>query len=185
MALAGALLIEPPMALVVALGWWGLPRWRRRRDAARFRWEVVAGLPEAADLLALAVGGGLTVPLALSTAARWSTGPVGAALREADRRVALGARTVDVLEALPARLGDPVRPLAAALLASERYGAPLAESLDRVAREARLERRRGAEERARRVPVLLLFPLVLCVLPAFALLTVVPLLVGSLPHLPR
>ena len=70
------------------------------------------------------------------------------------------------------------------LVASERYGVPLTEGLDRVAREARLERRRRAEERARRLPVLLLFPLVLCVLPAFGLLTVVPLLVGSLPDLP-
>ena len=52
-----------------------------------------------------------------------------------------------------------------------------------LAREARLDRRRRAEARARRVPVLLLFPLVLCVLPAFGLLTVVPLLVGSLPDL--
>ena len=36
-----------------------------------------------------------------------------------------------------------------------------------------------AEEAARRVPVKLLFPLVLCVLPAFALLTVAPLLAGA------
>ena len=45
----------------------------------------------------------------------------------------------------------------------------------RLAAEARLERRRAAEATARRVPVKLLFPLVLCTLPAFALLTVVPL----------
>jgi tight adherence protein C len=81
-------------------------------------------------------------------------------------------------------VGPPVRPLVDVLLASERYGVPLGERLDRVAHDARLERRRRGEERARRVPVLLLFPLVLCVLPAFAFLTVVPLLVGSLPDLP-
>ena len=44
-------------------------------------------------------------------------------------------------------------------------------------------RRREAEERARRLPVQLLFPLVVCVLPAFGLLAVVPLLAGSLPAL--
>jgi tight adherence protein C len=48
-----------------------------------------------------------------------------------------------------------------------------------LAAEVRAERRRRAEAAARRVPVKLLFPLVLCVLPAFGLLTVVPLLAGA------
>ena len=97
--------------------------------------------------------------------------------------IGLGRPTAEVLEAAGrGRSVPPARPLVDVLLASERYGVPLGDGLDRVAREARLERRRRAEERARRVPVLLLFPLVLCVLPAFGLLTVVPLLVGSLPR---
>ena len=43
--------------------------------------------------------------------------------------------------------------------------------------------RHELEVAARRLPVLLLFPLVLCVLPAFVLLTVVPLLASSLHDL--
>lgn len=158
---------------------------RRWRAGARRRWAVVQALPEAADLLALSVAGGLTVPLAVAAAGRWAADPVGAAFREAARRISLGTATADVVAELPGWLGEPVRPMVAALLASERYGIPLGDALDRVAREARLDRRRRAEERARRIPVLLLFPLVLCVLPAFGFLTVVPLLVGSLPDLPR
>ena len=41
-----------------------------------------------------------------------------------------------------------------------------------VGAEARLLRRRASEVAARRLPVQLLFPLVLCTLPAFALLAV-------------
>jgi pilus assembly protein TadC len=59
----------------------------------------------------------------------------------------------------------------------------LALPLERVAEQARDVRRRHAEESARRVPVQLLFPLVACVLPAFVLLTVVPLLAGTLRSL--
>ena len=76
-----------------------------------------------------------------------------------------------------------VLPLVAALLASERYGAPLLDGLARLAAELRSDRRRRAEEAARRVPVKLLFPLVFCTLPAFALLTVAPLLAGALGSL--
>ena len=43
-----------------------------------------------------------------------------------------------------------------------------------------MQRRRRAEVAARKLPVKLLFPLVLCILPAFALLTVVPVIVSSL-----
>ena len=65
-----------------------------------------------------------------------------------------------------------------------RYGVPLLPGLERTGLELRLDRRRAAELDARRVPVRLLAPLVTCVLPAFALLTVVPLLAASLEALP-
>lgn len=160
------------------------PRWIARQEARRRRWAVVDAVPEAADLLALSVTGGLTVPLAVRTVAAWVPPPVGTAFGRVSDEVDRGRSTADALADVAEDLGAPARPLVDVLLASERYGVPLGESLDRIAREARLERRRRGEERARRVPVLLLFPLVLCVLPAFGFLTVVPLLVGSLPDLP-
>jgi tight adherence protein C len=76
-----------------------------------------------------------------------------------------------------------VRPLVASLVASERYGAPLATGLERLADEVRRDRRRRAEEVARKVPVKLLFPLVTCTLPAFGLLTVAPLIASAVRSL--
>jgi tight adherence protein C len=61
----------------------------------------------------------------------------------------------------------------------------LGPALERLGAELKLDRRRRAEEEARRVPVRLLGPLVACILPAFGLLTVVPLLAASLKALPR
>jgi tight adherence protein C len=187
-AVAGAaaltIVASPLIGLLALMAVHLWPRWAARREVARERWAVVEAVPEAADLLALAVAGGSTVPDAVVVAAQWAPGPVGAALGRAGREIALGRSTADALDDVAGALGPPARPLVDVLLASERYGVPLGDSLDRIAREARLERRRRGEERARRVPVLLLFPLVLCVLPAFGFLTVVPLLVGSLPDLP-
>ena len=77
-------------------------------------------------------------------------------------------------------LGDAAVPLVAALRGSARYGTPLRGPLEQVAADARTMRRRRAEEEARTLPVRLLLPLVLCILPAFGLLAVVPLLVASL-----
>ena len=91
---------------------------------------------------------------------------------------ALGATFADALDDLAAR-APPLRPLADALLASDRLGAPVGPALARLAAEQRAELRRHAEANARRVPVRLLFPLVFVVLPAFGLLTVIPTLLAG------
>lgn len=180
MAATAALLVAPPLALLVGLWWWGAPVLAKRR-AARARAAAIAdALPDVAELLQLTTDAGLTVPLALPLVARRAGGPVGAALLEAVAAAGLGQRWADALAALPDRLGPVASPLASALTDHERYGTPLAPALARATLELRLERRRRAERAARRVPVQLLFPLVLCVLPAFALLTVVPLMAGAL-----
>ena len=171
------LLAVPVAALVGAVPVW-MQRSRQRQRAA----TVVTEAPDLVELFRLAVGAGLTVHLAVEAVAPRARGVTGQALASVPGRVGVGERLSDALGAVAA-CGDGVRPLVDALVSSERYGVALGPSLERVALEARLTRRRRAEEAARRLPVLLVFPLVLCILPAFVLLTVVPLLVGSLPRL--
>ncbi|HEV2767560.1 MAG TPA: type II secretion system F family protein [Acidimicrobiales bacterium] len=182
-ATAATGVILPLAAPAVGAMVWGLPAVAARRQRRRRRAELLGHLPEVADLFVLAVGAGLTVPLAVASVARRVPGPLAAELRRVVHEVDLGRRIGDALEEVPARAGEEVRPLVAALLASERYGAPLLDGLARLATELRADRRRRAEEAARRVPVKLLFPLVFCTLPAFALLTVAPLLAGAVGSL--
>lgn len=177
-AVAGAA-VWAPLGLVGGAAAWVLPlvdtsRARRRHDE-----RVLADLPEVVDLLGLAVGAGLTVPMAVAVVARRAPGEVGAALRHVADAIALGRRAADAIDDLPALAGEGLRPVSAALAASDRYGVALGPALAVLAVEVRADRRRRAEAAARRVPVKLLFPLVLCVLPAFGLLTVVPLLAGA------
>ena len=90
-----------------------------------------------------------------------------------------GERFADALDALHEAPEDMLRPLATALARAERYGEPLAPVLDRLADESRRSRRRQAEASARQLPVRMCFPLACCTLPAFVLLTIVPLLAGT------
>ena len=177
-ALATAVVLAPATPLVAA-GAWVLPAHRARLRDRRVRDAVVRELPEVADLFALALGAGLTVPMAVRAVGHRAPGALGAERRRVVAEAELGQRLAAALEEVPERLGDDVRPLVAALVASDRYGAPLLDGLDRLGAELRHARRRRAEEAARRVPVKLLFPLVFCILPAFALLTVAPLLAGA------
>jgi tight adherence protein C len=178
-----AAVVMPFAAPAAAVLGWCLPALRVRRDERRRVAALAADVPDVVDLFVLAVGAGLTVPLAVATVGRRAAGPLGGELRRVCEEVAVGRRLADALDDVPGRAGEAVRPLVAALVASERYGAPLSSGLERLAAEVRRSRRRRAEEAARRIPVKLLFPLVGCTLPAFALLTVAPLVAGALRSL--
>jgi len=175
--------VLPAAAVPVVLVVWAGPGMRARRRERRRLAALAADLPDVVDLLVLAVGAGLTVQLAVRSVARRAPGPLGAELARACDEASLGRRLGDALDDLPARAGEAIRPLVAALLASERYGAPLGAGLERLAHEVRADRRRRAEEAARKIPVKLLFPLVSCTLPAFALLTVAPLIASAVRSL--
>jgi len=182
-AAAATAMVMPVLAPVVLVGVWSVPVVRARRLRARAQAELRRSLPEVVDLLALTVGAAMTVPLAISAVARRHHGPLAAELGRVVEESARGRRCADALDDAANRLGPDVQPLFAALASSERYGAPLGEALGRIAADVRADRRRRTEEAARRVPIRLLFPLVLCILPAFALLTVAPLLAGALGSL--
>lgn len=176
--LVGGLLVAVPFAGAA----WAAPVFRSRSRRRAHERRIRSVLPDVVDLFRLAVGSGLSVHQTVDVVAARAPAPVDAVLEEVRRRVGLGARLGDALDALD-QLGDPALPLAAALRSSARYGAPLGVALERAAADARVLRRRRAEEEARRLPIQLLFPLVVCVLPAFGLLAVVPLVLASLHSL--
>lgn len=156
---------------------------RRLRRHGTTAPAVTRDLPDLVDLLALAVGAGLPLPSALPLVAPVAPASLQPALLDAASQLAAGRGSDDVVLRLGASWGPPAHPLVHALADHLRYGTALLPALDRVAAEARTNRRRAAETRARTLPVLLLFPLVLCTLPAFGLLTVAPLVAGTFDSL--
>lgn len=172
--------LPPAVVALVVVG----RRWRRvRRRRGTDDRQTVAALPEVVDLLRLAIGAGHTVPAAIPMLAAWAPTSLRSDLRVAAVAISRGQPTVDAVESLQAAWGDPARPLLRALADHLRNGTPILPTLERVAHDARGARRRAAESRARRLPVLLLFPLVFCTLPAFGLLTVAPIVAGTLRSL--
>jgi tight adherence protein C len=183
-AIAGVgLLFVAPAVAAVPLAWTvAAPMLAARRDRARHEASLHDQLPDVVDLLALTTAAGLPVAAALIAVHDRPGGPLGAGLARAAAHVRHGGSTGDALRRL-SDVGPAVRPLIDALIQHDRYGTPLLPALERVGIESRARRRRRYEEAARRLPVTLLFPLVLTTFPAFVLLTVVPLLAGSLGSL--
>lgn len=170
-----------PSGAALAAGGWIAPDIALARRVATWRRRTASAVPEALDLVALAVGAGLSPRLALDRATSFVRGPLGEELRRAGREVALGIQWERALRGVAERTdARAVSRLAVTLARGRRLGTPLAGPLRRLAIEVRAEERAQAEEAARRAPVAMLFPLVLCVLPAFVVAAVVPAVVVAI-----
>jgi tight adherence protein C len=165
-----------PIAIVA----FRLPELVLARAARRRRLAASREVPLFLDLLAVTTSAGLPPQLAVGIAAEPLRGPLGVELRGAVGRVALGRRWRDEIAASGNRLGlgDLGRAIGL-LLRTQRLGTSLAEEMARLAAEVREGARIRAVERARTAPVKMLFPLVFLILPAFLLLTVVPVLLTT------
>lgn len=168
-----------PVVVLAALAAPVVARARARRVEARAWAEA---LPDAVDLLSVALGGGLVVPQAIELVGGVAGAPVGPVLARAAARVAHGAALPDALERAAAE-APAVRPLTTVLVAAHLDGGGVGDALAGLAGELRVRWQRDAEARARQVPVQMLFPLVGCTLPAFVLVTVVPSILSALDAL--
>ncbi len=176
--------LAPPLgAAVIAAPW--VHRRLALAHAGRAHARAVArALPDVVDLLLLCTSAGTSLSLAHPMVAGRAPEPLRDALGRAATATHAGAPRADSLVDALRPLGESAGRLGQVLADHLRYGVPLAPGLERLGSELRIERQRRAEQDARRVPVRLLGPLLTCVLPAFALLTVVPLLAASLRALP-
>jgi tight adherence protein C len=164
----------------------GVATWRRSlaaRRTVRATRQIAAGYPDALDLLVLSIRAGYLPAQAIVEITPFLPPRLRGAFAAVDREMQQGTRFADALQQLNAQLGPIAQPLVDSLSSADRYGLPLAPVLERLAFEARQQRRREADATARELPVRLAMPLVLCTLPSFVLLAIVPLLLGALSSL--
>jgi tight adherence protein C len=167
---------------VLAVGAWPAGGWVARRRAADRQLALRSeAAPAVLDLLGAALLAGLNPHKAILRVAERAPEALHEDLGLAAAVLRLGATPAAALRAAADRSGlDELRAAAAALEAAERWGAPPADALAARAEALRTRARLHAEAEAGRAAVRLAFPLVLCFLPAFILLTVVPTVAGSL-----
>ncbi|MDR3470275.1 MAG: type II secretion system F family protein [Devosia sp.] len=170
------------------LGWF-LPAITAAWAVARHRDAVVAGLPDALELLVICAEGGLALADGIDR--------IVEELRRAQPELAEElARTAADLKILPsqdqalaglaARIDAPVvRSMVTSLSQTMRYGTPLAQAMRVVAADLRSESLLRMEERVNRLPALLTIPMILFILPTIMLIAGGPAalrIIDLLPH---
>lgn len=126
------------------------------------------------DLLDVAVASGAALPRAVQAVGEAVGGVDGEALTAAARALVLGAGWTGAWSGAPAHLRPVVQCLADSWVSGAAPGPLLRAAADEVNRT----RRRAAREAAGRLGVRLVLPLGLCLLPAFVLLGLVPVVLS-------
>ena len=170
-----------PAGAVAGLVTWVLAGRAEAPAARRAREAAVRDLPGLVHLLTTALESGCDVGAGVRLVCDAHPGPAADALGAVPSRLDLG---VDPAEAWSPVLTDPaLAPLGRAMVRAHRSGSSVVDEVGRLADQLADRVRQQREERARTVGVRAAVPLGLCLLPAFVLVGVVPLVVGLLRSL--
>lgn len=136
-------------------------RIRSRREALR------AALPDCLDLLSITVEAGLGFDGAVARVGKQVTGPLGEELQRVVKEIQLGRSRADALRGLADRsAAEEVRSFVLAMVQADAFGISISRVLQVQAHEMRVRQRQHAEERAQKVPVKIVFPVLFCIFPA-------------------
>ncbi len=140
-------------------------------------------LPDALDIFALLLAAGSTPRQAVTELSQRGPLSTRPAFASVVTRLETGAAFADAITELRATLGHRATALVDLLTAAERSGLPMAQVVLQLSSESRATRRRLDEAAARALPIKLSFPLVVCTLPSFVMLAIVPAVVAALSSL--
>jgi len=182
LAFAGAASLAPgrlsaAAGLAAAAGVWVVvaraepPGVRRRREAARRE------LPHVVELFSVALAAGSSPGPALAAVCSALPGDAADELRGVRAGLALGRPPLEVWRELAQH--PALGPLGRTMARTQLSGAPVVEAVRLLADDLAARGRLDLEDRARAVGVKAALPLGLCLLPAFLLLGIVPLVAGA------
>lgn len=140
--------------------------------------EIFETFPDAADLLMVCVEAGLGLDAALvkvTEEMRLKSGALAEELHLLNLELRAGSSREKALRNLAQRTGvEEVNSFATMLIQADRFGTSIGDSLRVFSDELRTKRQMRAEEMAAKIPLKLLFPMVLCIFPALLLVLLGP-----------
>ncbi len=137
--------------------------------------HIQRALPDSIDLLTISVTAGLAFDAALAQVAHNTDGPLSEELTRVLKEIQIGASRSDALHGLSERTDiEDLRVFLNSMVQAEKLGIPIAEVLRVQSSEMRLKRSQRIEEQAMKLPVKLVFPLLLGIMPALFIVILGP-----------
>jgi len=141
--------------------------------------RIRRALPDMMDMLTISVQAGLGFDMALVKLVRNTTGPLAEEFGRMLSEVQAGMSRRDALRHLGERTDTPeLDAFITAMVQADVFGVSVSGILQAQALELRKKRRQLIEERAQKAPVKMVFPIILCMLPATMLVVLGPAIIS-------
>lgn len=148
--------------------------WLRTVVGSRQR-LIIKSLPDSMDLITTCVEAGLGLDAALAKVSDQMKGPLAMEISQTLREVSMGRLRREALSDLGERTGVPeLISFVNAIIQAEQLGVSIAQVLKVQSDQMRTHRRQRAEQMAHEAPIKMMFPLVMCIFPAFMLVILGP-----------
>jgi tight adherence protein C len=178
-AMGGSLLLAVALAVAAGAGGWFAPLYYvELKKRQRFE-RIDKQLPDMIDLLVVTIEAGLGILASMRVAADSMSDPLGQELRLTLQEQRMGLSVGQAIESLGRRADAPnMRIFVRAITQGERLGVSIGTTMRNLSVEMRKRRRALAEERAQKMPVKMLFPLIFFIFPALFIVILTPMVIN-------
>jgi tight adherence protein C len=136
---------------------------------------IQRALPDTMDLLTISVEAGLGFDAALAQVVKHVPGPLSEEISRMIQEIQLGATREQAFRHLGERSTvEELSSFVLAMIQADIFGISISRVLRAQAKELRTKRRQRAERTAMQIPVKILFPMILCVMPALFIVVIGP-----------
>jgi len=162
------------------LGYMAPTFWLARQTEVRKK-QIRNGLPDALDLILLCIEAGSSIEQAVMKTSNELTiayPALAEELRLINTEIRAGKPRLEAFRNFADRTRvDEVRAFVAMMVQTDRFGTSIGQALRTHAETSRTKRRQRAEEKAGKLGVKLVFPLVFCLFPAFYVVVLGPMII--------
>src|SRR6188472_991691 len=178
-AMGGSLILAVALAVAAGVGGWFAPTYYielKRRERME---KIDKQMPDMIDLLVVTIEAGLGILASMRVASESMGDPLGQELRLTLQEQRMGLSVGQAIESLGRRVdAGNMRMFVRAITQGERLGVSIGTTMRNLSIEMRKRRRAMAEERAQKMPIKMLFPLIFFIFPALFIVILTPMVIS-------
>lgn len=178
-AMGGSLIFAIVLAVAAGIGGWFAPMYYVELKRRKRMEQIDKQMPDMIDLLVVTIEAGLGILASMRVASESMADPLGQELRLTLQEQRMGLSVGQAIESLGRRADAPnMRIFVRAITQGERLGVSIGTTMRNLSVEMRKRRRAIAEERAQKMPIKMLFPLIFFIFPSLFIVILTPMIIN-------